>query len=160
MDTTQYIISLNNLYRVYQKNLPKEDYDYISDLIEHYTSKKNINKTEAIDIDNKCKSEWKTFLLKFIINLEGKIKKFKDILIEEEKSLKKIKSKVDCNNLPLGDYEDLWDNLDTISRKILSKINSEKRNIKRNWIGYIISFILGMIATIITSYLLKNYFGW
>jgi hypothetical protein len=60
MKSTQYVLSLGNLYRTYQKNLPNPDYDYLNNLIEHYSSKKNLNSEEAKEAENKCKEEWES----------------------------------------------------------------------------------------------------
>ncbi len=160
MKTTQYILSLGNLYRTYQKNLPKINYDYLNDLIDHYSSKKNLNSDEAKKAENKCREEWKKFILLFFKNIARQIKRYKDIIEEEEKELKKIKTKIEVNSMPLGDYENEWDNLDNLYRRTISKINTDKRNFKRNWVGHIISFILGIAATLLTTYLIRRYFLW
>jgi len=160
MKTTQYELSLNTLYRLYPRNLPNEDYDYISDMIDHYSAKKELNQNEAEEAENKCKKEWRKYLLAFLGNLNKKTKRYIDIIREEDKILKKIKSKIDLNDIPLGEYENLWDNLDNTFRKIESKINSEKRNFRRNWKGHIISFIIGIIVTLLTTWIIQRFLGW
>ena len=158
MKSTQYILSLGNLYRTYQKNLPKPNYDYLNNLIEHYSSKKNLDTEEAKEAENKCKEEWKKFLLLFFEHVDFQTKKYKDIIKEEEKEFLKIKTEVEINHMPLGDYENEWDKLDNLYRKISSKINSEKRNYRRNWVGHVISFILGIIGTLLTTYFIRRFF--
>ena len=160
MKPTQYILSLNTLYRAYSKNLPVVDYDYLADLIDHYSDKETLNQKEAEEAETKCKEEWKKFILLFLKKNEKNLKKYQDIIKEEEKKLTKIKTKIEINKIPLGDYENEWDEVDTIYRKIFSKINAEERNIRRNWIGHIISFILGIIATLITTWIFRGFLGW
>lgn len=160
MKATQYLLSLNTLYRLYPRNLSSEDYDYLSDMIEHYSAKKSLTQKEAEEAESKCKTEWKKYFLAIFKKLDSKTKKYVDIIKEEDKSLKKIKSKVELDDIPLGEYENLWDDLDNTYRKIESKINSEKRNFKRNWKGHIISFIIGIIITVICTIFFKVYLGW
>ncbi len=158
MKSDQYILSLNSLYRIYPKNLPKAKYDNLNDLIEHYSSKDKLNEKEAKDAEDACRNEWKKFILLFFHKIKKERKKYADILKEEEKELKKIENKIKINNMPFGGYEQEWDSLEAIYDKASSKINLEKRNFKRNWIGHLISFIIGIVVTLITTLMIRRYF--
>ena len=159
IQTTQYVLSLNTLYRLYPKYLPKNDYEDINNLIEHYSAKKTLTNLEAKEAEMKCKGHWKVFFSSLFTQLKKKMKKYADILKEEEKEILKLKNKVDLNHLPLGEYEKIWDDWDSLYRKITSKINAEKRNSRRNWKGYFVSFVSGIVATIITTWLWTRFFG-
>ena len=93
----------------------------------------------------------------FFETIEKQTRKYKDIIKEEEKELKKIKIKIEVNSTSLGDYENEWDNLDNLYRKAVSKINTDKRNFKRNWIGHIISFIVGILVALLTTWFIKGF---
>lgn len=53
MKPDQYVSSLNILFRVYPKNLPNINYDYLNDLIDHYSSKKNLNSSQSQEAETK-----------------------------------------------------------------------------------------------------------
>lgn len=155
MEYNQYSSSLSFLYRIYPKNLPHVDYDYLNNLIDHYSKKGELTTEEAKKAEDRCREEWRKFILFFFDKIEKQTKRYRDLLAEEDKDFKKIKTRIEENNLPLGEYEDEWDKLDNVYRKALSKVNSERRNFRRNWIGHLISFILGIAGTIVTGWIIK-----
>ncbi|KAA0009649.1 MAG: hypothetical protein FE037_05305 [Thermoplasmata archaeon] len=146
---TQYIISLNNLYRKYSKYLPEEDYDYIDRLIDHLSSKNELTPSEAEEIESRCKKEWKKFILLFLKEFEKGSKKYEDILKREISTLGKIKTKVEFNDILLGEYDNVWDEIEEIYLQAVSKINIEKRNYRRNLFQLVVSFIFGVLSCIL-----------
>ncbi len=149
-EVSEYLRILYKINEVYSKT--KLDYDLLNEI--DFYQKSKLKKNEIKDLENKCLEEWKTLILKLIEILESKTskKKYKELLISELKDVSKIKTKISNKSFNLVEFENIFDNeLEKIKDNIETKLNKEKQNNKKFWLGITLGFILGVIASLIAN---------
>ena len=152
-----FLNTINNLekeYKDYFEEVPKEIIDYRNKL--EGIKENNVELLNVQDSNLKLSLFARDFIMKIIEDLETEIniKKRKGIdFTSEIKDLRKLKRKVLCENMNIGEsmvfYRENF-NEDIIER-INNKVEISLIYSKKYWIGLFISFILGVL----TNYLFR-----
>jgi len=111
--------------------------------------------------------EWEAFLKKFftsvisdacvyLIDFATKNKGPREIFNEEIKIINQIKKRVDVNNLRYEELVTLRIEIDDIGKVIEEKITFCKKDRFWKWAERIISYLLGIITTVVLYFILKK----
>jgi len=141
------------VYRLYSRYLHDAEYDDIDRLLTHLSSKSKLTQKEAEKIEDKCKEVWKRFILQFLARFENEAKRYEDIIGKEKSDLRKIKTQVELNDLPLGEYDNIWDKIEDIYLQAMYKIKTDKRNLKRDLVFFILGILSGILISLLGRWL-------
>lgn len=161
-DIWKYISHLQKLKDIYQKDFEKE-HKKLSDKLNSvklHINRKKESKIDLISLNSFCIDEWKKAIklaIKVLIETIEKRKtrgsEFSDIKLQ----LNKIKEDIQIEDFEIDKYENIYEtDLKGFKESIKERIDIEKFNNKRFWWGLGAGFILGIIAGVISTLLIKG----
>jgi len=154
----EYTSILRKINDIYSQYLPKSNYDLL-DVINHYESKKP-TKNILKQVEDRTKQEWEGVIISLCDELIKRLSKNKNtqkIYSKELDKAKKIKIGVKEDKLNLEDYDKIFtrDLLD-LRRNVDSKLLKEKIEWNRFLWGLGLGLLLGIIAGVISTLLIKG----
>lgn len=154
-DCMYHLVTIKNYYSTDFSEENEEITNYLKDLEKKRNKKIKLSYAE---IKKYTQEKWKELILKFVNVLLTKIEERKTKGSEFnkiKKDLEKTRDDIPYDNLDLTTLKSYYeDDLQSYRDEIKEKIDIEKYNNRRFWIGLLIGAILGIIGTIITTMLL------
>ena len=83
------------------------------------------------------------------------ILKTRDIIEKEISDLKKIKIRVELDDIPLGEYDNIWDEIEDIYLRAMYKIKTDKRELIRDLIFFILGIASGIFISLLGKWLVS-----
>jgi len=161
-DIWKYISHLQKLDDIFQKDFEKENKKLSEKLnsVKLHIHRKKESKIDIFSLNSFCIEEWKktidlaiSKLIETIDKRKTKGSEFSDVKFQ----LNKIKEDIQIEEFEIDKYENIYENdLKGFKEQIKEKIDIEKYNNKRFWWGLGAGFVLGIIAGVISTLLIKG----
>jgi len=151
----KYISHIQKLISINNKDFDRQNkkLEEKLDTIKLHIDRKKETSLDLEEIKLICVTEWKNVIncaiekmLETINKRKTKGSEFSDVKLQ----LNKIKEDIKIEEFGIDEYENIYENdLKGFREQILEKIDIEKFNNRRFWIGIVIGFVLGILTSLI-----------